>query len=111
VGEPRRNPDGKEAADEARDREIRELKQLIECLHEQTKANTEMVGQPIEATKDNARNARKAREAAEGTQEAVNAIRGRISNIEQILTEPEPEPTETLSQTFRARGERYERPS
>jgi len=62
-------------------------------------ANTEMVGQLIEATKDNARNARKAREAAKGTQEAANGIRGRISNIEEILTEPEPEQTETLSHT------------
>jgi len=79
----------KKAADEARDREIRELKQLIECLHERTKSNTEMVGQLIEATKDNARNARKAQEADVGTQEVVNAIRGRISSIEQILTEPE----------------------
>jgi len=57
-----------------------------------------MVGQLIGVTKDNARNAREAREAAEGTQEAVNGIGGRISNFEQILTEPEPEPTETLSQ-------------
>ena len=51
----------KKAADDARDREIRELKQLIECPYEQTKANVEMVRQLIEATKDNARNARKAR--------------------------------------------------
>ena len=47
---------------------IRELKQLIECLHEQTKVNTEMVRQPIGATKDNACNARKAQKAAEAIQ-------------------------------------------
>ena len=63
----------KKAADDARDREIRELKQLIECLYEQTKANIEMVRQLIEATKDN----------QEGP-EAVNSIRGRISTTEQI---------------------------
>lgn len=47
---------------------MRELKQLVDQLHEQARVNAETVGQRSEATNDNSWNTRKTQEASEISQ-------------------------------------------